>query len=124
MRILSRAILPTVCLGLLALAGCGGTPSSLITGEVTFGGSPIPEGDQVTINLDGIGTSFSATPDASGKFTVAKIANGTYKVNVTHYVAAANTPKGKMPSPPVTKEYPDTWTVPGGPFKIDMSRVK
>jgi len=124
MQILSRAILPTLCLGLLAIVGCGGAASSPISGEVTFGGNPIPEGDQITISLDANGKAASATPDATGKFTIAKIENGTYKIKVTHYVSAANVPKGKAPTPPQTKDYPDTWTVPGGPYKIDMTSVK
>ena len=29
-----------------------------------------------------------------------------------------------MAGPNAPKEYPEEWTVPGGPFKLDMSKLK
>jgi len=131
-----------LCFVFLAVTGCA-NKGSAVTGEVVFGTGNTGEGDKVVVLLDGEGKSYSGDADATGKFTIPDVAPGTYKVKVMHYVAVLSTPDGKpatkgppgIPNkgvssgppaggPGVPREYPEEWTVPGGPYKLDMSKLK
>lgn len=118
-------------LALAPLAGCGGGGGTPVTGEVTFGSSKPAEGDKWGLAIaDGDVKSYSAEVDANGKFAFEKVAPGTYTIKVTHYAAAAPgagdpkaTKMAKGPGIPDMKVHPDRWTIPGGPFTLDLSKL-
>lgn len=109
-------------LAVVTLAGCGGGGSP-VTGTVSFGSVKPTEGEKWGLNItDGGKNAHSAEVDASGKFTFDKVPAGTYTVNVTHYLPVKGDGKGPS-APPKTVEYPEKWTVPGGPFNLDLSKL-
>ena len=119
-------------LSFVSLAGCGGGGGTPVTGEVTFGTVKPADGDRWSLAIsDGDAKSYSAEIDPAGNFTFEKVVPGTYTIKVTHYAAAPITgggdPKsGKMakgPGMPEMKTHPDRWTVPGGPFTLDLSKL-
>jgi hypothetical protein len=48
------------------------------------------------------------------------VKSGSYAVRVTHYVPAEGI---KAQPRPQEVEYPENWTVPGGPYKLDASKL-
>jgi hypothetical protein len=104
---------------LCLLAGCGGGGST-ISGTVAYGTVKPTPGEKWSIVLQGEGKSASADVGEDGKFTATNVAPGEYKVQVTHYLPAG----GKTSKPPKTMMYPESWKVPGGPYTLDVSKLK
>jgi hypothetical protein len=105
--------------GILGLSGCG-SKGVVITGEVVYPEKKA-EGDTWSVTLtDGDKTaSFSASTDAS--FKAENVMPGTYTLKVIHYAVGGDPKKGR--TPPSQKEYPEKWSVPGGPYKLDLNKL-
>ena len=110
---------------LLLLAGCGKIPGETVDGEVILGTTEFTEGDKIVILLGNETNNYSGEAKADNKFQFKDVVRGTYNVQFIHYkVAPTNANKGPAPSSSSPKAYPENWTVPGGPFKLDLSNVK
>lgn len=110
---------------LLLLAGCGKSSGETVDGEVILGTTQFTEGDKIVILLGNETNNYSGEANADNKFKLKDVVRGTYKVQYIHYkIAPTVANKGPAPSSSSPKAYPENWTVPGGPFKLDLSNVK
>lgn len=131
-RILPLPVAIALCLASLALTGCG-SGGSTVSGDVVSGAVKLNTGDKVVIMLTGEGQSYSGEANESGKFSIPDVKPGRYQVSYIHYTATPapsgppkpGTPPGGGPTSTSTpKQYPDEWTVPGGPYTLDLSKVE
>ena len=110
---------------LLLLAGCGKSLGETVNGEVILGTTEFTEGDKIVVLLGNETNNYSGEANADNKFQLKDVVKGTYKVQYIHYkIAPTVAKKGPTPSSSSPKAYPENWTVPGGPFKLDLSIVK
>ena len=118
----------TTCLMLFTL-GCG-NGTTIVTGNVVFGTYKMSPGDKIVVMLQAGEKAFSIEAADDGKFSIPNVPTGTYKVQAMHYTstaAATALGKGKPDggrSSPVPYDYQELWTVPGGPFTLDLSKMK
>ena len=123
--ILKRIRIFLFLFALLLLAGCGKIPGETVDGEVILGTTEFTEGDKIVILLGNETNNYSGESNANNKFQLKDVVRGTYKVQYIHYkIAPTVVNKGPAPSSSSPKAYPEDWTVPGGPFKLDLSNVK
>ncbi len=117
----------------LAAVGCGGGAKS-VDGTVVLGGKsydPAANGDlSVNITKDGGGGAATGQVKSDGSFRLESpdgkgIPPGKYRVNITRYPTAAEAGKKGGMSGAVSKDTGEVWDVgTGGPFVLDMSKVK
>jgi len=121
------ATLRSLALGaaLVVLAGCGpsGHP---VAGDFIADGNPPVAGEKWIVQLTSDnGKSYSGEVIDS-KFNILNVPSGTYKVSITHYGDADTGGKAakRPPTQPTPKAYSDPLTVPGGPYKLQTSKLK
>lgn len=108
--------------------GCGGEKTTTVTGEVTFGTIKPMDGEQWVIMLQsGTEKNYSGNVEADGKFTIANVSDGGYKIEVMHYLptgtkAPASSKSGS--TAPKMYGYPELLSVPGGPYALNFSKLK
>lgn len=129
--------------------GCGSGGSSTVSGDVIPGGTiKMGDGDKIVILLNNESKNYSTESDSSGKFSISNVSPGIYKVKIVHYTSLPSVPTGSPsggnkggagplmkggpgenkgsgqsgPNQPV--DYPEDFVVPGGPYKIELSKVK
>jgi hypothetical protein len=94
-------------LSLIVVAGCGGAPTDnfkgargTVTGEITFEGTPIPEGSQVLFMATEGGYMASGTVNSSGVYSLT--CNGSSKLPAVKYLVQLAPPvkKPAMPEDP------------------------
>ena len=78
---MNRILLLGIGAGLWLMAGCGGPPQSSVSGKVTAAGQPVTSAMINFINPKS-GAAASGDLDASGGYSIAKVAPGKYKVFV------------------------------------------
>lgn len=123
--ILKRIRIFLFLFALLLLAGCGKSPGETVDGEVILGTTQFTEGDKIVVLIGNETNNYSGEANADNKFQFKDVVRGTYKVRFIHYkIAPTVAKKGPAPSSSSPKAYPEDWTVPGGPFKLDLSIVK
>ncbi len=110
-------------------AGCSGDATKTVSGEVAFGPVKPVAGELWTVTLHGDGDkNYSGSVDAAGKFSVAKVPEGGYKVQVMHYLPTGDgkAKAGARPGAGAPQQftYPETWAVPGGPYTLDLAKLK
>ncbi len=124
-HILNRAGMLLLIYSFLLLAGCGNSPGETVDGEVVLGATKIADDDKIVILLGNDTNNYSGEANSEYKFKIKDVAKGTYKVRYIHYkVAPTVAKKGPAPGSSSPSPYPEDWTVPGGPFKLDLSKVK
>jgi hypothetical protein len=84
-----KVVFALVCLGMIALSGCGGGPTKYkVTGHLTKGGQILNIGEKTEVKLifalqpEGSKNTFSATPKREDGSYALTVDPGNYKVNV------------------------------------------
>lgn len=92
---------------------------------MVLGATKFTEGDKIVVLLNNATKNYSGEADSDNKFKILDVEKGSYKVSYIHYQIAPKTGKKATPSSLNSpKGYPEEWSVPGGPFKLDLSKVK
>ncbi len=113
----------------LLLVGCG-AGGSTVTGQVNFGTTAKPSGeDKINLTMADGKNTYSSEVDPAGNFKFENVPEGSYVVTIIKYKVAPTGGDAKPGKPPTgpgapeMKTYPDNFKVPGGPYTIDMAKI-
>jgi hypothetical protein len=101
------------------LTGCGGGGNT-VTGEIVYPATRA-DGEVWSVTMVEGTNVYNFTCDKDTTFKLEKVASGTYALKVMHYQAGGDKKASK--GPPSQKEYSEKWTVPGGPYKLDLTKL-
>ena len=68
-------------LGLLLLVGCGGPPTTLLSGTVTLNGKPVPSDAEAFISFTPVGGEAVSVPITEGKYESSETPRGMVTVH-------------------------------------------
>ena len=132
MTVTMRSVLATVLVSVVGLCGCGGPASVVVEGVAALDGRPLVDAEIQFLPEPGTGeaTSVSAYTDAAGRYRIAAVTAGTYRVCIND--AAVMMPGGgdaesgipgkaaakSAPRPRVPLRYSDATRTPFQPIVV------